>query len=116
MKFGIKNLMAVLSLGFVGMKAYEDVMEDGKINFWDLDDLAPVARAVADAKDSFQHVKDELLDLDDQEQVEIEEFIDNFYEGLTSPQKKELIDDTVTVAIDLFQVTMKWVNFRKPTA
>ena len=107
-KYGIKELTEVLNFGYAAFKAVSSALEDGKVNWLDLPQLMPIFAKAGGAIDNIAEVKNELLDLDNEEQAEVIALTRQFYEGISDQDAVILIDQTVNWVIDGFQTGMQW--------
>lgn len=108
----MKELKEVLKLGIEIQKAMSDSLEDGKINLFDITEFIPVIMAAGKAIDGIGNVRNELKNLTLEQKAELKDYVKTEFD-LPNDQLEILIEDTINVMLELYELTNRWVSYRK---
>lgn len=110
---GIKELKEALEFGYAGFNAFTAANADGKVNWTDLPLLMPMISKASAAMNGIKKIKDELLDLNDDEQAEVIALTRDYYGNISDHECVELIEQTVNWVIDGVQTAIRWSKYSK---
>lgn len=112
--FGVQATLDVLKFGFEVQHAIVNTIEDKKVTVWDLPFWLNPLRAAGKAFQNFREVKNELLDLDDNDKKILSDFVRQYFD-IADDEIEQLIEDTITAVLSDIAIASKWADHHKQT-
>ena len=111
----MKNLKEVLLFGFLLQDSIVDASSDKKINLLDFPKFVDVIRAAGPAFTDIKLVKEEIQKMDEAAKAELYAWIKDEFD-IADDAVEALIEKTLKVLIDLYQLATEYSENRKMKA
>lgn len=109
-KFGIKETEDVLRFGLSLQKGIGKAKADGVVNWMDVGHIMPVIQTASAAINGADQIKNELLDIDDNEQQRLVAVAREFFPDTLESNIQDKITATINWVVDGIQLGVIWLD------
>lgn len=111
MPLGIDNLKKLITVGLEVPSVIADITKDGKVTFFELFNILPVATELIAVAKSYKEIVDEFADLDDAEREELHAyFADKF--DIPNDKVEDYVEDALEVAFNLISLVARFKDLK----
>lgn len=108
---GTENLKKLITVGLEVPSVIAEITKDGKVTFFELFNILPIATELISVVKSYKQIADEFADLDDTEREELHTY---FAEKFDIPNDKveEFVEDALGVAFSLISLVARFKDLK----